>query len=65
MLTEAETSAINAQFSLDLDYNNATHYRAAQVIWSLAKLKNVIIQDSEEPLAQDTQEAGQGPEGSA
>lgn len=37
MLNEADLEAINAKYSLDLDYGNATHYRAAQVIWSISR----------------------------
>jgi len=37
MLTEADLEAINAKYNLDLDYTNATHYRAAQVIWTISR----------------------------
>ncbi len=65
MLTEAEVSAINVQFALDLSYDNATHYRAAQTIWSLAKLKGVELPDQEAIPAPDTPEADQALEDNA
>ena len=37
MLTAADLEAINAKYSLDLSYSDATHYRAAQVIWSISR----------------------------
>lgn len=44
MLTDAELTAINAKYNLDLAYDNATHYRAAQVIWSLARGKGLDLE---------------------
>lgn len=43
ILTEAQLIAINEKFSLDLDYQIASHYRAAQVIWSLSKAKGLNL----------------------
>lgn len=37
MLTASDLEAINAKYGLDLDYANATHYRAAQVIWTISR----------------------------
>lgn len=37
VLTQDEMDIVNDVFSLDLNYGNATHYRAAQVIWNLWK----------------------------
>jgi hypothetical protein len=37
ILTEHQLQAINTQFGLSLDYNDATHYRAAQIIYTLWK----------------------------
>jgi hypothetical protein len=37
MLTEDQVTVINENFGLDLKYSDATHYRAAMVIWSLWK----------------------------
>jgi|GEM_PF-2922207 len=37
VLTQDELDVVNEMFGLDLDYANATHYRAAQVIWNLWK----------------------------
>lgn len=34
-LSASQLEALNLEFGLDLAYDNATHYRAAQVIWSL------------------------------
>lgn len=34
-LSAAQMEALNSEFGLDLAYDNATHYRAAQVIHSL------------------------------
>lgn len=39
ILTQDQLTAVNTQFGLDLEYNNATHYRAAQVIFGLWKPK--------------------------
>ena len=36
-LNPAELEALNLEYGLDLAYDNAAHYRAAQVIYSLAK----------------------------
>jgi hypothetical protein len=36
-LNPAEIEAMNLEYGLDLSYDNATHYRAAQVIYSLTK----------------------------
>ena len=38
MLTPSDLEAINAKYGLDLDYANATHYRAAQVIWTIRRI---------------------------
>jgi hypothetical protein len=45
VLTQDELQIVNEMFSLDLDYGNATHYRAAQVIWNLWKAddKDIIV----------------------
>ncbi|WP_162633253.1 hypothetical protein [Echinicola strongylocentroti] len=37
LLSQEDMQVINEHFGLDLDYKNATHYRAAQVIWILWK----------------------------
>lgn len=62
MLTEADLTAINTKFNLDLDYENATHYRAAQVIWSISRLKDLSLE-----ALPDRDTPGEGPdhEGSA
>jgi hypothetical protein len=39
VLTPEDIEVINGRFSLDLVYNNAQHYRAAQAIWNLWKWK--------------------------
>jgi hypothetical protein len=39
VLTPEDIEVINGRFSLDLAYNNAQHYRAAQAIWNLWKWK--------------------------
>ena len=55
VLTQDELEVVNEMFSLDLNYGNATHYRAAQVIWNLWKaddqdinVSNMPTRDSEE-----------------
>lgn len=59
MLTEADLTAINTKFNLDLDYENATHYRAAQVIWSISRLKDLSLEalpDRDTPKADPDRE---------
>lgn len=65
MLTDAEVEAINAKFNLDLDYDTAAHFRAAQVIWGLARLKDVTIPAPEADPEGDTRAADPDREGSA
>lgn len=55
VLTQDELEVVNEMFGLDLNYGNATHYRAAQVIWNLWKaddkdinLPNMRAEDPEE-----------------
>lgn len=62
MLTEADLTAINTKFNLDLDYDNATHYRAAQVIWSLTRIKDLNLEALPD---RETPAAAQAPEDSA
>lgn len=68
MLTANEVLAINEKFGLDLSYEDATHYRAAQVIWTLSKpaglhwLKALSLEAN--PAA-DSPTADQAPEGTA
>ena len=53
VLTQDEMDIVNDMFALDLKYGNATHYRAAQVIWNLWKADdsdiNVGIMHSDDP----------------
>lgn len=36
-LNASQLEALNSEFGLDLDYHNATHYRAALVIYTLSR----------------------------
>jgi len=66
MLSEADLAAINAKYALDLSYSDATHYRAAQVIWSISHAKGLAIaRDLEAVPAGDTPAAIPAPEGIA
>lgn len=65
ILSQDQLLAVNEKFNLDLAYNDASHYRAAQVIFSLWKEKEPISQDREDGPAGDTQASGQGPEDNA
>lgn len=66
-LTSAQLEAINMKYGLDLSYDNAAHYRAAQVIWSLdgAMGAPVTAPSPEAGPAVDTPAAIQAPEGIA
>lgn len=68
-LSEAEVTVINEKYCLDLSYTDATHYRAAQVIWSLNYLDQhrtqPTIPDREAAPALDTPSADPDPEGIA
>lgn len=37
ILTKEDVEVINANFDINLEYQNTEHYRAAQVIWNLWK----------------------------
>lgn len=63
-LTPAELDVLNARFDLDLSYSNATHYRAAQVIWALNYLDQKAVAkvpDLEDCPALDTPTAAPAP----
>lgn len=46
LLTQDQFLVINEKFGLDLSYSNAEHYRAAVVIWSLWKGKELAVPES-------------------
>ncbi|MEX2592933.1 MAG: hypothetical protein WD426_09160 [Anditalea sp.] len=48
ILTKEDLEVINERFSLDLSYNDARHYRAAQVIRNLWKSQGQDIHKPEE-----------------
>jgi hypothetical protein len=37
ILSPEDLEVINAKFGIELNYSDATHYRAAQTIWNLWK----------------------------
>lgn len=68
-LTSAQLEAINMKYGLDLSYHDASHYRAAQVIWNLdgamGKPAPVTVPSQEAGPAVDTPAAIPAPEGIA
>jgi hypothetical protein len=62
ILSQDQLRAVNEKFNLDLIYNDASHYRAAQVIFSLWKEKEPISRDQVDGPAGDTQASDQDPE---
>jgi hypothetical protein len=63
-LSAAEFDVLNARFDLDLSYSDATHYRAAQVIWALNYLNQkteATIPDQEDCPVLDTPTEDQAP----
>ena len=62
-LTTEEIDVLNARFDLDLSYSDATHYRAAQVIWALNYLnqKAATAPDPEDCPVLDTPTVAQAP----
>lgn len=49
LLTQPQLEAVNVKFGLDLDYSQAPHYRAAQVIYSLWKEKDPDFSEPKSP----------------
>ncbi|AEL23988.1 hypothetical protein [Cyclobacterium marinum] len=47
ILSPEDIEVINAKFGIELLYNNATHYRAAQTIWNLWKASDNKTPDKE------------------
>jgi hypothetical protein len=37
LLSKDQMLVLNEKFNLDLDYNDAVHYRAALVIWKISR----------------------------
>ncbi|PRY90545.1 hypothetical protein CLW00_101207 [Mongoliibacter ruber] len=62
ILTQNQLVAVNENFELDLDYGNATHYRAASIIYNLWKIKDP---DQAETAAEDIQAKDPNPADSA
>lgn len=65
ILSPDQLLAVNEKFKLDLTYNDASHYRAAQVIYSLWKEKFPTDQDPEVRPADDIPESDQDHEDNA
>lgn len=62
-LNSSQLESINLEYGLDLAYDNATHYRAAQVIWT-QKEEIKVLARAADPGA-DSPAAIPTPEGSA
>jgi len=56
LLSKIEIEVMNARYELDLSYTDATHYRAAQVIWSLGRQDPVTVLNLEEHPSPNTPE---------
>jgi hypothetical protein len=56
ILTNTQFEAVNERFNLDLDYGQAKHYRAAQVIFGLWKQKDPDFVEPEEAKAPDQED---------
>ena len=48
ILSPEDVEVINVKFGIQLQYNDATHYRAAQTIWNLWKSGNKTASETEE-----------------
>jgi len=47
ILTQEDLEIINTKFGIQLAYNDAVHYRAAQTIWNLWKAPESLLNAAE------------------
>lgn len=64
-LSASQLEAINLEYGLELSYDNATHYRAAQVIYSLAQEVRLRLPAPAADLGADSPAAVPVPAGTA